>query len=496
MDELINKMYEDLLTMENVEDFLGVQSYDDGEEFMTSKELVKAEKESKEKFGVKSATKTNIEEEIHFKSYSKKRVHKYTDSELAEIRKSCEKSIVHDYGDNDIFHMSDEERSKNDMLAELGMKLGGLKRTYRKVDQYIEAMRIVVQAWKILENQANYLHDHDEFFTLVGEEKIVSNRIIMPKLKKMDNYNIDRIILYISNPDLDPRDLVDDSKGNGSSDSDDYFIEDREDYKMYYDEYINNLADKEEDDEEYTENYDTILKADQYAKDKIEEEEAMRLLSQEEAQYLLDNIDNPPSVDVKMIPRKYIKGYDTRSNIRMKKRKLSKKDKAICEDVHDLLNKLESNPSNRDIDDYNRSYLITHKMFDTDKEEKDFWDDLFFDGSWANKSDVFLYDFATRQKLLTLHPPKDRYLTYADKELNEFFKIAEKNGINVIELRRRMEISEDGVLSNAEAKEKIKENKKLEAKIMDRISKFNKDPKFKKLVKKSEEALNKYYDKE
>ena len=488
MDDTISKMYEDLLTMENVEDFLGVQTYDDGEEVMTSKEIIKAQKESEERFGVKSATKTTIEEEIHFKSYSKKRVHKYTDSELAEIRKSCEKSIVHDYGDNDIFHMSDEERSKNDMLAELGMKLGGLKRTYRKVDQYIEAMRIVVQAWKILEKQANYLHSHDEFFTMVGEEKIVSNRIIMPKLKKIDNYNIDRIILYISNPDLDPKDLVNDLKSNGLSNSDDYFIEDREDYKMYYDEYINNFSDKEYDEEDY----DLILKADQYAKNKIEEEDAMRLLSEKEAQYILDNIDEPPSVNVKTIPRKYIKGYDIRSNIRRKKDKLSKKDKAICDDVHDLLNKLESNPSNRDIDDYNRSYLITHRMFDTDKKEKDFWDDLFFDGSWANESDVFLYDFAIRQKLLTLHPPKERYLTYADRELNEFFKIAEKNGINVIELRRRMEISQDGVLSNAEAKEKIKENKKLEAKIMDRLSKLNKNPKFKKLVNKSEDALNKY----
>lgn len=497
MGKSIEEMYQDLLLEDNSDKGFrsSGSSYDlddDGEDFITSKELVKAQQELEERFGVTPRGTVDIEEELHFKSYSKRREHKYTETELEQIRKSCEMSIVHDYGENDIFHMTDEERAEVDMLSEISMKLGGLKRTYRRVDQYIEAMRTVIQAWELLEQKANFIHTRDEFFTMVGEGKIVSNRIIMPKLKKMDMYNIDTIIKYISNPEMDASELLPEKDVAKDPWYDDFDLEEDEDYQAYYDEYINLHKDDEDLDE-----YDLRIKADEYARSKIEEDEYTRLLSPEEVEYITKNIDNPPEIRVKELPRRYIKGYDRRSFIDSRKKKhIGKKEQMIIDDVHGLLNAIQNNPENRDDGDFNRSYLITHSMFDTDaKPFKNFWDDLYFDGSWASDTDVYLLELAIREEMLKQHPPRDKYLTYADRELNNFFSIAEKNGINTIELRKRMELTESGsVTSKAEVRAKAKENKKLENAILQRITKLNDDPKFKKLATKAEMALNKFYD--
>lgn len=302
---------------------------------------------------------------------------------------------------------------------------------------------------------------------------------------------MDQIIKYISNPDLDPADLMNSSNSGNSYDPDFDFIEDRPEYQEYFDEYMSTVTDEMRED---MDDYDIRSKADSYAKSKIEEDDAMRLLSEDEVQYLMDYLDNPPEFSVDEIPRKYIKGYDTRGSLtRGKKNKLSKSDRYIQKDVHDMLMRLQNNPAYRDVDEYNRSYIITHGMFSGDKPEKDFWDDLFFDGSWANDDQVYLYELASREELMKLHIPSQRFRTYGDVQLDEFFRTAEMNGINVIELRRKMNMTESGVDSKQEVKEKVKQNKKMEAQILQRLEKLNNDPKFKKLVEKSEKALNNFY---
>lgn len=147
-------------------------------------------------------TPAPVEETFHFKRYSKKRVHRYSKEELEAIEKSCLNTIVNDYGKNDQYHFSDEERKQNDQLAEISMKLATVKSVYRRLDEYIEAMRIVFKAWEIL-SKKNYLHSKEEFFKLVAEGHIVSRRIIIPQLKNFKKYNKDVIIKYISNPHLD-----------------------------------------------------------------------------------------------------------------------------------------------------------------------------------------------------------------------------------------------------------------------------------------------------
>lgn len=453
MSKTIEEMYMELL-IDSVDQNIGNSAYesggDDFEDFLSSKEIVETKEDLEERYGIVQPN-VDIEEEVHFKRFTKRREHKYTEKEMKEIREGCLTTIVHDYGKNEKYHQSDEERAANDMLDEISIKLQGLKRTYRKVDQYIEAMRVVVQAWEMLEEKGNYIHTKEEFFKMVSEGKIVSNQIIMSKLKRMDQFNIDLIIKYISNPELDPTDLVPEPV-----------------HDSWYDDFL--------DDEEMESPEDRML----------------RLLTPEELEFIANNEENPPEVKVKDLDRKLIKGYDRRDYSlarRSKKHKEDKKERYIKNNLHDLLNRIQLNEKNRD-SGYTRSSLITHNIFDVDKEPKDFWDDLYFDGSWANDDDVYLYDIAIREEMLRQHKSGSSYLTYGDEELVRFFKILEDNGINTIDLRRKMDCPNDG-LSKAEEERKKKDNKKIESALIQRITKLNRSDKFKKIVSKAENALNK-----
>lgn len=472
---------------------------DDGEEFLTSKELLQEKKKMEEILGGKRPGRgprggePGIEEEMHFKRYTKRREHKYTESEKQQIRESCMATIVHDYAEHDIYHQSDEERAEHDVLSSIRMKLATLKRTYRKVDQYIEAMRTVMEAWRILEKN-NYIHTTEEFFELVAQGRIYSSSIIMPKLKKVDNYNMDVIIQYISNPDVDPKDLVPEVEEAPDPFYDSWSITEDPQYEKYYDELTESLTDEQKDEMDAS---DIHIKAHEYAVAKIQEETAMRLLSPEEAQWLSDHQDDIPEFKVKDLKRKWIKNYDRKTfgRSKKKKKKESKTDKLIRENVHTILNKIQANVAFNQGAEYNRSYLVTQSMFDVEKPGKDFWEDLRFTGSWASDEDVFLYDLVVREELLKQHPVNQRYFTYGDQELANFFNVLEKHGVNVVDLRRQMNIGGEGTVTDAATTAtKRKENKKLESAILQRITKLNGDPSFKKLATKAENALNKRFE--
>lgn len=456
----IFKKYEDMLNGDLFESSSPISKFDedeDSEDFFTSKEIVKMHQDGKindEELSNIIKGPVEIEEDVHFKRYTQRHEHKYTEKELEEIKDGCKRSIVHDYSEFDRYHISDEERAKNDSLAELSVKLGGLKRLYRKVDQYVNAMRVVIEAWEILEKKENFVHDPEEFYAMVGEGRIYHSGILMPKLKGIDKYNMDVLIKYISNPELDPQDLLS-----------------KEELKKR-DSFYNDWEDDKDDDDE------------------TEEEELERLMSPEEIQFILDNEDHPPVMKVHDIKPKYIKGYDHKSFSSKKKKKLKKKERIYVKSLHEILNKIQSNPKNRsEYNDYTRSWLVTSSMFEPKKEEKDIWDDLYFDGSWNNKNDLFLYDMAIREEMLKQHPAGESYITNADRELQAFFRTMEDNGVNVIELRRHMNMSND-TLNTQESKKTKKENKKIESALIQRITKLNGDPKFKKIVSKAEKSIN------
>lgn len=410
---------------------------EDGEVFVTSKELAKQKEEFEKATGSPSDHDGVIEEEAHFKRYTKRRKHKYTEAEMEQIRDSCRNTIVHDYSENDIYHLSDEERQKNDMLAEMSLKLARLKRTYRRADQYIEAMRIVFEAWELLEKN-NYLHTKDEFFELVAEGKIVSNRILMPKLKGMNRYNIDLLIMYISNPDLD----------------------------------ASIFAPKAMDD-------------DDFFSDETEEEQMTRLLSVQEAEAILneDDVIDPPTIEVEEMKRKYIKGYDRRS----KKKKGKKRDRMIRESVGELLRKIENSRMYRDY----TSYTITTNIFDVEKEKPSLWDEHPMTDSWADEDAVRLHELELQEAMMEQHPEDERYMTYGDKALQQFYRISEEHGVNMVDMRRRIDGDAEEI-SRKKLELSKKENKKMEAGLIQRITKLNQSKKFKKLASRAESALENY----
>lgn len=191
-----------------------------------------------------------------------------------------------------------------------------------------------------------------------------------------------------------------------------------------------------------------------------------------------------------------IKDYDKRSvfsyrkkNKNRKKKKDDKKKKYVIENLHDILNKIQMNSStNKSV---TRSYMLTHNMFNYEQKEETVWDSIpYFDGSWADENAAILYDINLREELLNLRPEGNRYSSYGDLELHNFFRILEDNGINVVELRTKINGSQE-YNENKELKERKKENKKIENAIIQRITNLNSNPKFKKLVNKAEKALNK-----
>jgi len=419
---------------------------DEEEGFISSEDIVKMKHPPERVDGeiiTERVDDKEMEEVFHYHRYNVGKEHVYTEQELEEIKKSCMNTLVHDYSMNDEYHLTDEERMKNDNLKELSVKLAKLKTIYRQVDQYIVAMRTVMEAWKILEEKENVLFSEPEFYKMIREGKISHPRVPLPKLKNMDKYNLDLIITYISNPELDPEDLVPKQQPK-------------------YDPWA-----EDEDDE-------------------TEEDKMNRLLDDNELQFIIDNADNPPEFEVLPMKEKYIRGYK-KTLFSKKKKKGSKVDRRIQKDVHALLNKIQSDPNNFRGSGSTRSYLMTNDLFTPKEKDDSFWDDVRFHGDWSNKYDVELYNILERLKLSELPCPGKSYTSYADQEVNKFFMIMEANGINTIELRQKL--SKGIYINDVVESNKRKENKKLEARIVQRITKLNNNSKFKKLVAKAEKGL-------
>lgn len=491
----IEEMYLDTLSLED--DFDDIYGNDEIESVITSRDVVKHEQDLEEK-GIKPPDYSRVEETAHFHLYGKRRVHKYTESEMRAIEESCESSIVHDFGEHDMYHLSNEERLKNDMLAEIDMKLSRLRRSYSKVDQYIEAMRVVVEAWEIL-SKKNFLHTSKEFFKMVGEGRITSSRIIMPKLKKADRYNMETLIKYISNPELDPSELVpiQEEKPDDFLDSFYFDIDDVKDekFRAFYFEFIENYKkDNGIGEDEYFD--EDIIKEDavKYANNQIAAEKTERLISAEEAEILLDHdADNPETTTIRVAKPSYIKGYDRRGNS-ISKKKFNKRERYFIGNLHEMLLKIQNNPAYTKNTDMTKTYLITNGLFDTDKAPRDIFDDLIFKGSWSDEAANWLFDRIVDEELLRQTPSREDYRTYGDKELAKFFKILDENKMSAlaIELQKLMNRTPEDEKRRENMRTK-KENKKIEADLLQRITKLNESEKFKKIVEKAEDSLRDTY---
>ena len=429
-------MYDELISRNNIDDS------DDVEELISGKEY-KQMMAPKDLNGVPVVNPEIEEELIHFKRYNKNRKqHKYSEKELEVIRESCRTTIVNDYSEKDIYHMSDEERANEDSLQELSVKLGSLKRVYRKIDQYIEAQRIVFDAWCLLEEKENILHSKEEFFKLVHDGRIYSNRIIQPQYKGKDKYDDDIIISYVSNKELDPKNLIIQKP-------------------KVYDPWLDNLED-----------------------DESEEEKMYRLLSPEEAQFIVDmDENNLPLIEVKPIKKKYLKNINARRFGKKKKKKNYK-----TESIHRILNKIQSNPANNN----HNQVSLTGTMFDIEEDNKIDWNDFRYNGSLLDDAGMELYEIRVNMAQRDMRLPGSSYRTIGGEIEREMYKEMEEGGINTL-IIRRSDNTEDYEKTVTHKIEK-KKNKKLERSVLLRLTNLNANPKFMKLTAEAEKDLNEYLE--
>ena len=97
MEKSIEEMFKDLLTLDNVGDYLGSgrgrdYDYSDDEDIVTSKEEVKLQKESEERFGLKADSRSEIDETVEFISIQKKKCRK--SENLISVRSSTIMGIM------------------------------------------------------------------------------------------------------------------------------------------------------------------------------------------------------------------------------------------------------------------------------------------------------------------------------------------------------------------------------------------------------------------
>ena len=165
----------------------------------------------------------------------------------------------------------------------------------------------------------------------------------------------------------------------------------------------------------------------------------------------------------------------------------AKVDEMTRKDVHRILNAIQMDPNNFRGSGMDRSYIAANTWFGPHEEEETFYDKLKFKGSWSNKYDKKLHDVYEKIKLLDEPTHSYRYRTYAEESFNKYCESMERNGFSTIEYRQRLSIPMEQEIVQTN---KLKTNRKTEARIIDRVMKLNNNPKFKKLIDKAEHALS------
>lgn len=437
----------------NIKPTVGRPRFDEhdpeSEVFMTSEDLIR-EREKDTSTSTMSSQRNvarhPIEETVYTRFTDINRAPKFSQETLDALAENCKRVIVHDYSQTDFYHLSDEEIRRSDQLATMSIQLGKIKWLYRSVSQYVEAMRVVYDAWSLLAD-TSIIHSRKEFFDHISDGIIVSNRIIIPKLQGINKYNSELILRYIDNRELDPNDLLPTTREEPESL---VYQESKAEHRLQQTRFLN-------------------------------DDELQRVDDQ------LDGNDTSEPVSVKPIPRKYLKGYDDSINKRRKKG--SKKVKLTQNSINAILRQIQRNNYQRS-GGFGMAYGITENFFaDTTTESS--WDRNRYDGSWQNGESVGMYELAMDEERLTERLPYDTYMTYGDLEMKLFYRTLEEHGINVVELRRI--IGDDPESYQRQRRKDIKRsNKKVESELINRIEKLSRDPKFKKLVKRSEKELEKY----
>ena len=171
----------------------------------------------------------------------------------AEMRAMFKDVVVNDYKDD--YHLSDEEREKNNQFYKLFSRLNRCKRKYRSLKDFIDVYRLVLQCIDaVADNQDVY--DPDEFKAKVLNGKIKVGGLFFPTYNGKDKKRISReyLIDYILSDA--PADEFYGKEDGDDLRSDAEILNDR--YRLFSDQELEELATplSKELEIEYSKTYD------------------------------------------------------------------------------------------------------------------------------------------------------------------------------------------------------------------------------------------------
>lgn len=314
---------------------------------------------------------------------------------LAEMQASYGEVVVHDFGDD--YNLSEKEKMEKNKLYKVFSKLARCKRTYRKLDEFIEVARLSMDALNAVA-ETNGRYDPEEFKKRVFKGKIDIQGWMFPKLAGKERKKVN--FAYLAE-----------------------FILSGEDPKLF------NGAIEETPEEEFPSEATLIENArklfDKEALDKI-----LQVDDPETVMRRVNNVIEDPT-DPSQIPFDVVMINDSDST-----KKLIKKSPEFLDAVKEYKRKLNYIDSN--------SYLQT---FISDVDYDDFQaiakadarisgkntDCVEFHGSVLNNDDYyeFMTDYEEYEYTHELHEYNGRQKTQAEIDKAEFMRAIEEAGWNV-----------------------------------------------------------------
>ena len=131
-----------------------------------------------------------------------------SEARLADIKRQYSMGVVvNNYGDD--YHISEEQRQKNNQYYEVYKPLKRAKRKYRKIDEWIKVMRQYMAAIKVIaENNSRYTPD--QFMKKYSEGKIKIYGLTFPKYVGKDKKDINWEYIWTEfiGTNRDPSELI------------------------------------------------------------------------------------------------------------------------------------------------------------------------------------------------------------------------------------------------------------------------------------------------
>ena len=433
----------------------------------------------------KEATKSKISDRLRREML---KPHKYTAKEMERFREESKRSYVRDWGYGDPYHMSEEERARQDQLNEIRLELNTVKSIYSKPEPFIEAMRIVMKAWSIFAEN-NLLYSYDEFMKMVAEGKISSPGITEPRLKYMNRYNLDRLAMFISNPNLDVNTFF--PKENVQSIKDYLYDDDiNEKFEAYVEEFMSAVEEEDLTDEEMN---IATEHAQEYASARIRGDQLRKLIPEKQVEAIIAYQKNPTPMRFKYLPNKYVREYNNKNAslfTRRRKQKMNKWEQQFSKSINAVFKGIESQEAG-DVSGYSTAAFLDSKIMEH-KPHKSFGIPR---GATDSKYGSILNDMRTEYELMDMHSIDAPTYTIQRKYMGEIVRYIENLDINVTDLSRNLYgIDTIDPYNDRDTRAKKISNRKNETKVLEKVLGLTKNKRFRKLIAQREEDMADYND--